>query len=172
MSQYQSLLTLRHRTQRLTILASISLLSCNSPKPTTRNMTLWEPADSVRQPPSRLQGAEWCLTYEPDTVSITGTLQRLTFPGRPNYESLAQGDEPETGFYLVLAQPVCTRGESASTDAYPIGAADTVQLLLDSAGYARLRSSLGLQLTVSGTLAARFTGHHHAPLLLDVLTPQ
>ena len=42
-----------------------------------------------------------CLRYQPDTVAIAGLLTRKTFPGRPNYESVKEGDGPETGFYLV-----------------------------------------------------------------------
>ena len=38
-----------------------------------------------------------CLLYEPQIVSLAGTLRRKTFPGRPNYESVARGDEAETG---------------------------------------------------------------------------
>ena len=120
---------------------------------------------------SRLRSHDrpWCLSYEPDTVQITGTLQRLMFPGPPNYESVAGGDAPETGFYLLLTKPVCTNGDSASDDTYPLQEADTVQLVLDSAGYACLRPFLGQQRTLSGTLFARSTGHHHAPLLLRMI---
>jgi len=53
-----------------------------------------------------------CLTYEPDVVMLQGVLRRHTFPGVPNYESVKAGDEPETGFYLHLARPVCTTGAS------------------------------------------------------------
>ena len=114
------------------------------------------------------QGGNGCLRYWSDTVAITGILQRLVFPGRPNYESVAQGDEEEAGFYLRLTRPICTVGDSLSPDSYPIASADTVQLVLDSAGYARLRPLLGKQVTEKGTLFARHTGHHHAPLLLWV----
>jgi hypothetical protein len=111
-----------------------------------------------------------CLRYEPDTVAVTGTLARKTFPGRPNYESIADGDEPETGFYLELATPICTVASPDSTrdNNGALRGVRLVQLVLDSAGYARLRPSLGRQLTVRGTLFAAITGHHHAPLLIRV----
>lgn len=35
-----------------------------------------------------------------DTVSLTGKVWRETFPGRPNYESIENGDEPETVWVL------------------------------------------------------------------------
>lgn len=46
-----------------------------------------------------------CVTY--DSAVITGRLQRLVFPGRYNYESIASGDEAETGFYLFPQTPLC-----------------------------------------------------------------
>ena len=112
-----------------------------------------------------------CLRYGSDTVALSGVLERIVFPGRPNYESVATGDEPEAGFYLRLSRAICTVGDRNSPDAYPIAAADTVQLVLDSAGYALLRPKLGTAVTLKGTLFARHTGHHHAPVLLDVLRP-
>jgi hypothetical protein len=160
----------------LPVLAAITLVSCKSPKSTARHIAFAEPSDSAGPAPTlhptHVQGPTWCLSYEPDTVRVTGTLQRLTFPGRPNYESVAEGDEPEAGFYLLLATPICTKGDTIAPDAFPIAAADTVQLVLDSAGYDRLRLSLGRNVTLSGTLFARHTGHHHAPLLLQVLDAQ
>ena len=156
--------------QLLPILGCLAFPACKAPKPSTRHITFAEPAAGIAEGPRpHLQGAAWCLNYEPDTVEIAGTLQRLTYPGRPNYESIAEGDEPETGFYLILTKPVCTRGDSLSSDAYPIERVDTVQLVLDSAGYAQLRPSLGQNLSLSGTLFPAQTGHHHAPLLLQVL---
>jgi len=112
-----------------------------------------------------------CLRYEPDTVALTGMLTRKVFPGRPNYESVKDGDEPETGFYLELAVPVCTVAspDSANNNNGALQDVRLVQLVLDAAGYARLRPQLGHQTTLRGTMFAAFTGHHHAPLLLQVL---
>ena len=112
-----------------------------------------------------------CLHYEPDTVAVTGTLARMTFPGRPNYESIKDGDEPETGFYLRAATPICTIGstDSTMTDEGSLHGVRLVQLLLDSSGYARLRPQLGHLITLSGRLSVGETGHYHAPLALEVL---
>lgn len=49
-----------------------------------------------------------CLSYAPDLVTLTGTMTPKTFPGRPNYESIEKGDEPETFWILDLAEPICT----------------------------------------------------------------
>jgi len=112
------------------------------------------------------------LRYEPDTVAITGLLVRKTFPGPPNYESIAKGDTPETGFYLELALSICTTASSDS-DVHPATeGVHLVQLVLDQPGYDRLRPRLGQKVTVRGTLFAPNTGHHHAPLLLKVVHPR
>lgn len=115
-----------------------------------------------------------CLRYGPDTVAVSGTLARLTFPGRPNYESIKNGDEPETGFYLRTAPPICTIGspDSMMTDEGTLRGVRLVQLLLDSAGYARLRPQLGRLVTVRGRLVVGGTAHYHAPLALEVLWPR
>lgn len=109
-----------------------------------------------------------CLRYESDTVALAGTLRRETFPGPPNFESVGRGDRPETGYYLHLASPVCTVADS-NNDAVP--GARLVQLVLDSAGYARLRPRLGRRVQLRGILFAAMSGHHHAPVVMRVLEP-
>ncbi len=49
-----------------------------------------------------------CLTYN-ERVTVSGKLTRQTFPGRPNFESVARGDEPETYFVLRLDHAACVR---------------------------------------------------------------
>ena len=109
-----------------------------------------------------------CRAYEPDTVTITGTLERRTYPGRPNYESVAKGDEAETGLYLVVAPAICVTRNLDDVN-QPTAAASLVQLVLDQPGYDRLRPYLTKKVTVRGTLFHSHTGHHHAELLLNVL---
>ena len=107
-----------------------------------------------------------CLQYHPAVVSLTGTLERRTYPGRPDYESIKKGDEPETHFYMKLRRSVCTSGNPQSPDAYPQHDVNLVQLVLEPAGYRQLRPKLGRNVTLRGLLYAQHTGHHHAPLLL------
>lgn len=107
-----------------------------------------------------------CLEYAPAQVTLSGTLKRLTFPGRPNYESTSRGDEPETHFYLALHKPLCTVGDPESADSYPQQNVSLVQLVLDDSGYAKLKPRLGQKMALSGTLFAAHTAHHHAPVLL------
>lgn len=108
-----------------------------------------------------------CLKYEPDDVILAGKLHRETFAGSPNFESIAKGDEQETGFYLTLAQPLCTQGDSGP-DRQPHEAVREVQLVLSKEQYAMLRPQLGQQISLRGQLFSAFTGHHHADVLLKV----
>lgn len=89
-----------------------------------------------------VRAEENCLQYAPAKVTLSGKLERLTFPGRPNYESVAEGDEPETGFYLELPHAICTTGDKATWDAYPQKDVRLIQLVLDPKGYSALKSSL------------------------------
>lgn len=120
--------------------------------------------------PHWVRAEDFCLQYAPAKVVLSGELERLTFPGRPNYESVAGGDEPETGFYLKLPQALCINGDKASADAYPQKDVRLIQLVLDRQGYSALKSSLGKTVTLNGSLFAQHTGHHHAPLLLENVT--
>ncbi|MFZ1980474.1 MAG: hypothetical protein WAU61_04145 [Smithella sp.] len=52
-----------------------------------------------------------CVNYEPDSVSLTGKIIRKTFPGRPNYENIKTGDEPETYWILILAKSLCVNAK-------------------------------------------------------------
>ena len=113
-----------------------------------------------------------CVRFEPSTVRITGVLKRRTYPGPPNYESISRGDQPETGYYLSLPRPLCVQSAgSDSTVNQRRANVRLVQLLLDSAAYAQLRPRLGRTVTLSGTLSSAVTGHHHAPVLLQVVLP-
>jgi hypothetical protein len=110
-----------------------------------------------------------CLRYEPDTVAVEGKLVRRTYPGPPNYESVQQGDRPETGYYLELVAPTCV-GRGADSLLDPAHASITaIQLVLDSAGYARLRPRLGTVVRLEGTLFGAYSGHHHTEVLLGVV---
>jgi hypothetical protein len=116
---------------------------------------------------SAASGAAECLRYGPTVVAIEGQVVRLTFPGRPNYESVTGGDEPETGFYLVPVRPFCLRGDAAEPGNEAKSDVRLVQLLLDQAGYDRLRPLLGQTVEVQGQLDGATTGHHHAPVMMS-----
>lgn len=116
--------------------------------------------------------ASQCLKYEPVVVSLHGKLERMVFPGRPNYESITGGDEPEAYFYLRLPASICVGSADSDNSADEAKSGiRLVQLLLDEDGYKRLRPLLGHSVTVKGTLEGAMSGHHHAPVLLKVSQP-
>lgn len=127
-------------------------------------LLIWSPAVAVGQGvPSSLE----CVSYT-KTVRLTGTLHERTFQGPPSHET--HGPTAETGFYLRLAKPVCTVTDRAGGWG-PIAGVRDIQLILDAASYATLRPHLGGQVELAGTLVpAHGEGHHHAPLLLDLVT--
>ena len=110
-----------------------------------------------------------CLPFEPETITVTGRLTRETYPGPPNYESVDSGDTAEDGFYLTPAVPLCFG--AVPTD--ELNASDSgvghLQLVLDSLGYERFRPHLGRTVAARGTALSAHTGHHHAPVLIQVL---
>jgi len=109
-----------------------------------------------------------CLQYEPTHVFLRGDLLRKTFPGPPGFESVAAGDQAQTGFYLRLLKPVCMRDGAKESDNGPKTDVELIQLLLDKASYARLGKKVGTTITVKGTLSAPWNGNHHGDLLMEV----
>ena len=105
-----------------------------------------------------------CLEYEPKVVSLSGVIILETHPGRPNYESIPNGDEPERIWVLKLKKSICV----LASDDINVKADNEkeIQLALDAEQYERYRSLLGQRVTASGKLFHSFTGHHHKTLLL------
>jgi Domain of unknown function (DUF4431) len=110
-----------------------------------------------------------CLSYEPSTVMLKGKIGRKTFAGRPNYESIKKGDEPEIYWVLRLTKPICVNGdESMPNGENPEKNVSDIQLGLDEEQYARYKDLLGKEVVVRGTLSHALTGHHHTNVLLKV----
>lgn len=108
-----------------------------------------------------------CLSYFSNQNILTGRLERKTYPGRPNFESVSKGDEPETGYYLILDRPVCTYGSQEDAMSSRLTNVSQVQLLLNDSTYTMLRPLITKRIKISGNLFSAHTGHHHAPLLLE-----
>jgi hypothetical protein len=104
-----------------------------------------------------------CLEYEPSPVSLVGTIVRRTYPGRPNYESIKKGDEPERIWVIQLVKAICV---SAKDENEAESNQSQVQLVLNEAQYKEYRNFVGKKVTVSGTLFHGHTGHHHKKLLI------
>lgn len=101
-----------------------------------------------------------CSSARPAVVRLTGVLERITFAGPPDYESVAKGDAPETYFVLRLTNAVCVDDPAAGRVS-----AKQLQLFLEPSQYARYRRYIGRRMTLSGVLWPAETGHHHTPLM-------
>jgi hypothetical protein len=109
---------------------------------------------------------ERCLDLEQSqTFSFDGLLTHQMFAGPPNFESVQNGDRAEPSYILRLQKPVCVSGNAAPIDRIQIYPGDPD----DKALWARLRGLIGKPVTATGNKAFEaFTGHHHAPLLLQI----
>jgi hypothetical protein len=105
-----------------------------------------------------------CLKYEPKKVSLSGVIVRETHPGRPNFSSVAEGDEPEIIWVLKLEKAVCV----LNANDIDVGEDNQkeIQLVLNDRQYGQYQSLLGQKVTVTGALFHSQTGHHHKTLLL------
>jgi hypothetical protein len=108
-----------------------------------------------------------CLGYT--QVKVRGVLTSQTFPGPPNYSSVASGDTPETYYFVALTQPMCVdKGESQLEPA--VARVKRIQLIFDwqatHASYGSLQTLLNRPVECSGLLLGQHTGHHHSEVML------
>jgi hypothetical protein len=108
--------------------------------------------------------ANTCMNYS--GAVLRGTLTRQVFPGRPNYESVAQGDEPEITYVLKLDQANCVLATPNNPDEPALSKITGVQLVPSHDQYVFLEHMIDKRVTLSGALFAAHTGHHHTPVLL------
>ena len=110
------------------------------------------------------------LSYEPRVVSVQGIIERDTFPGPPNYESIKGGDEIEVYWILILTLPIYVKG----TPGDDINASESnvtkVQLVVQPKQYNSYRNLIGHKVTVTGTLFHSISGHHKTKVLISVKT--
>ncbi|AMX17788.1 hypothetical protein IEC338SC_0612 [Acinetobacter pittii] len=100
---------------------------------------------------------------EGQKLTLSGTLLRITYPGPPNYESVADGDEPET--YWVL-QP--NKKINCAIDAPNFDNHTKMQLVMMGNEYRDYASLVGKNVTINGELMYSISGHHHTSLLIIV----
>ena len=108
--------------------------------------------------------------YEPAQEELSGNLDIQTFPGLPNYESVANGDEAEKGLYLKLDNPIDVIATKVDANAETERNVKIVQLILIHQGFWKRLENLGrgAHVVFKGKLSHRLTGHHHARVLLEV----
>lgn len=108
-----------------------------------------------------------CLEYEPMEIKLTGVIKKVVFPGRPNYMSIKDGDEPEVYWVLYLNEPVCVKGDPSNIlNAEGESNVISLQLLIDN--YDKYRQLLERKVVVRGKLMHSFTGHHHTRVMMMV----
>jgi Domain of unknown function (DUF4431) len=111
-----------------------------------------------------------CLKDGQD-VTFTGTVSRETFPGPPNYESIDDGDAPETYRILTISTPQCVAAESMEGGALYEVAKSTTRFQLafeDASIYKSQKNLVENGAIVEGQLFAGHSGHHHTKALISV----
>jgi hypothetical protein len=109
-----------------------------------------------------------CLEYGPK-VQLIGRLVKKTFPGPPNYASVARGDTPEVVWILHLDKSICVKARPGNDFDVAVSQLQDLQLALGNINYYQhAKELLSRKVIVTGVLFGAHTGHHHTPVLLDV----
>ncbi len=111
--------------------------------------------------------------FESENIELDGTLERQTFPGKPNYESIKNGDEIERGWYLRLNTPIDVIPAKSSNSQNNLEFEKNVrimQLVVMKDNEQEILKNLpnGSRITVRGAPFHRLTGHHHSRVLFEV----
>jgi hypothetical protein len=109
-------------------------------------------------------GPNPCYTYDRDTISLVGKLTWRVYPGRPNYESVQLGDEPDTVVVLQLSHPICLRASGRYQAHQNVV---EVQLILPENDYRTVIRRPGRHATLAGTLTGADFGWHHLEVLFE-----
>lgn len=113
------------------------------------------------------------LHYEPILVQVTGVIEEQTFPGHPNYESIANGDEIEKGWYLKLLKQVDvlkSKNDAPSAVSETERNVKIMQLTFDDELEQAIKNATKLKnkVRLKGYLIHRWSGHHHSRVLMVV----
>ncbi len=107
---------------------------------------------------------------EPHTLE--GTLSSEIFAGRPGFDDVRKGDDPESSYVLRLSQPICIQSDDKEDGADPNNPISKVQLSpqdFDKNIRAKMRAALGYRVQVIlASAQSAITGHHHEPLVASV----
>ena len=103
---------------------------------------------------------EHCKSAADSKAVFSGTLTKRTYPGRPNYESIENGDEAELVYVLRLLNKTCIMFEGHSSEYI-----DEVQVInhrVDISGF------LSQDVSLHGESFEAHTGHHHTRVILSL----
>ena len=99
-------------------------------------------------------------------IELSGTLRLKVFPGPPNYQSVESGDLAESAYILELPERFCLQDGIFLEPGTHFDRAhlfSTDRLITGS-----LSEYVGHTVRVRGDGFASITGHHHAPLVIEV----
>lgn len=85
-----------------------------------------------------------------------GMVSLEVFPGRPNYDSIKGGDEPEKAWILTVT-------DNDKKERYQLVIVDN-----PTQKYTTLNRCIGKIIEVKGVVWEGHTGHHHTPFLITV----
>ena len=93
-------------------------------------------------------------------IRAVGVISLEVFPGRPNYESIEDGDEVEKGWILT----VTSEGKKERFQLVVIDGSEQT--------FSTLRRCTGKRVAVEGSVWEAHTGHHHTPFLISIKNVQ
>jgi len=93
-------------------------------------------------------------------IRAVGVVSLEVFPGRPNFENIKDGDEPEKAWILTVSS-------KEKKERFQLVVIDR-----DEQKFATLRKSVGKKVAVEGLAWEAQTGHHHTPFLITVRSIQ
>ena len=101
-----------------------------------------------------------CLQAEQAKSIIEGVVSEGTFTDA--------NDQPEQAFILKLPVPTCLAGDENVDESEQIGEIQIYSSNDDLAG--RIKDSVGHDVFVQGKPFGAHTAHHHAPIVMEVLS--
>lgn len=109
---------------------------------------------------------EW-LAYEPAVVELAGVLRLTQRFGPPNFGETPELDSTVVVPLLTLAQPIKVRGNlDAAMNNETYEGLEEIQLVLSQT--LDLSLLVDRELTITGTLFQKHTGHHFTDVLMNV----
>ena len=107
-----------------------------------------------------------CLQFDGDPVTLAGVITLETFFGHPNFGENPKTDSRETQAILVLTKSICVGANPATNGD---DAENQFKVTLVPTAGVNLKSLEGRSVTVEGALFHANTGHHHTPVLMQVV---
>jgi Domain of unknown function (DUF4431) len=106
----------------------------------------------------------YALPYEPETVVVTGTVQRALAYGPPGFGETPDEDAKKVFYSLQLAAPICVLG---GDDSDQPAEGSIRQLQIAFINLPLDRSLPGHQVRIISTLFHAMSGHHHTKVLIS-----